>query len=296
MKKVSPYWFLLLLLVLCFTLATIIVPRAENWNGGSQSDNAWTLLLGEGRKLFANEMFTMGDVYFHSGYYPSIFDRQETDQDVAAPAHGQADDSDSTADDFLGPPPDWIAALDRNFVPNRHTHLNSGGATGNQRASTVEEILPWIRLSVEMNPQRIDSYTVGAYWLQSVLNKRDDARDFLFQGLRANPGNPELLLDLGRLYEESYNDTNRAVNVWKAALVKWQAQSEMLKTNYQSRFQCEEITVSLARAEENQGRFPDAILYFEIAKSVSQTPDAIQADIDEARQKMAVAATNAPTH
>ena len=294
MKKISPYWFLLLLSAICFTLATLIVPRATGWNGGSQSDNAWTVLLGQGRSLFANELFVMGDVYFHSGYYPSIFDKQETDKEVAAPAHGQTEDSNSTEDDFLGPPKDWIEALNRNFVPNRHTHLNSGAASGHQKAATVEEILPWMKLSAEMNPQLIDSYTVGAYWLQAVLNKPDEAREFLFEGLRANPGNPELLFDLGRLYEESYHDTNRAENVWKFALHNWETESETLKTNTLSQFQCDEITVSLARAEEAQGHFVEAIRYFEIAKSVSPTPESIQQNIDRVRQKMGNSPTNAP--
>lgn len=304
MKKVSPYWFALLLSAVCFTLATSFVPRAAWWNdvnhaadwnkGQSQSENVFKLLLGDGRRLFANELFVMGDVYFHSGYYPSIFDRQETDRDVADPAHGQADDSNSTSDDFLGPPKDWIEALDRHFVPNRHTHLSSGGATGHAKASTVQEILPWMKLSAEMNPQMIDSYTVGSYWLRVVLHKPDEAREFLFEGLRANPGNPELLFDLGRLYEESYLDTNRAVNVWKAALRSWQGESEQLKTNTLSQFQCDEITVSLARAEENQGHFPEAIHFFEIAKTVSPTPEDIQPEIDRIRQKIQSSPTNSP--
>lgn len=294
MKKVSSYVMVLLLLAICFTLATLFVPRAMNWNGGSQSDNVFKLLLGEGRKLFANELFVMGDVYFHSGYYPSMFDRQETDKDVVAPAHGQKEDEDSASDDFLGPPKDWIDALGRHFVPNKHTHLNSGGASGHGSSSTVQEILPWMKLSAEMNPQMIDSYTVGAYWMGSVLHKPDDARDFLFEGLRANPGNPELLFNLGRLYRENYHDTNRAVNVWKAALHHWEAQSEASKTNLQNQFHCEEITVSLARTEESLGNFDDAIHYFEIAKTVSPTPDSIRADMEEVRQKKANAVTNAP--
>ena len=140
MKTISPAWLLVLLLTVCFTLSTLFVPRAAWWNavpraadwgkGRSQSDNVFKLLFGEGRRLFANEFFVMADVYFHSGYYPSIFDRQDTDHDVAMPAHGQTEDEDSTSDDFLGPPPDWIAALDRHFVPNRHTHLSSGGPSG----------------------------------------------------------------------------------------------------------------------------------------------------------------------
>ncbi len=140
MKRISSYWLLALLLTVCFTLGTVFVPRVGWWNdvrhaadwnkGPSESDNVFKLLFGEGRRLFANEFFVMADVYFHSGYYPSMFDRQDPDRDVADPAHGQADDSNSTSDDFLGPPPDWIAALDRQFVPNRHTHLSSGARRG----------------------------------------------------------------------------------------------------------------------------------------------------------------------
>ena len=132
MKTIPPGWWLVLLLALCFTLATLLVPRVSWWNdapraadwnaGQAQSENVFKLLFGEGRRLFANEFFVMADSYFHSGYYPSIFDKQETEKDVATPAHGEAEESGSTSDDFLGPPPDWIAALERQFVPNRHTH------------------------------------------------------------------------------------------------------------------------------------------------------------------------------
>ena len=31
--------------------------------------------MGDSRQLFANHFFTKADVYFHSGYYPSVFDQ-----------------------------------------------------------------------------------------------------------------------------------------------------------------------------------------------------------------------------
>jgi tetratricopeptide (TPR) repeat protein len=298
MKKVSPYWLLILLATMCFTLATLFVPRAANWNGQSQSDNVFKLLLGEGRKLFANQLFIMGDVYFHSGYYPSIFDRQEQDRDVAAPAHGQADDSDSTSDDFLGPPPDWIAALDRNFVPNRHTHLSAGGASGNVKATGVQEILPWLKLAADMNPQMIETYTVAAYWLRTDLHNPKEAQAFLLEGLHNNPGNGQLMFDLGRLYNEGYHDPNRARNVWTAALRNWEAQSADFKTNTENQLVCDEISMNLARLEESAGNLPQAVNYLEIARQVSPEPDAIQQQIDEAKKKLAAqsSATNAPLH
>jgi tetratricopeptide (TPR) repeat protein len=307
MKTIPPGWWLTLLLTMCFTLATLFVPRAAwwnavprvaDWNGRSQSDNVFKLLLGEGRRLFGNEMFTMADVYFHSGYYPSIFDQQETEHDVAMPAHGQTEDANSTGDDFLGPPRDWIAALDRRFVPNQHTHLDSGGASGHLKKAGVQEILPWLKLASEMNPQMIETYTVGAYWLQTGLHNPAEAQAFLFEGLHNNPGNSELLFDLGRLYYESYQDVNRARNVWLAALRCWEAQSADVKAGPQARFVCDEITMNLAHLEENERNWPQAIQYLQKVKQVSPNPDAIQKQIDEARKAMAAQTSTpaAPPH
>ena len=284
--KASPYWILALLLAVCFTLATALQLRAAKWNNPSQSNNVFKLLLGEGRRLFAHEFYVMADVYFHSGYYPSIFDRQETEHDVAMPAHGQTEDTESTSDDFLGPPPDWIAALDRYFVPNRHTHLSSGGPSGHMNEVEVQEILPWLKLASDMNPQMIETYTVGAYWLRR-LHMPAEARDFLFEGLHNNPGNSELLFDLGWLYQEDFHDAHRARNVWLAGLRCWEAQSAAAKTNAQNQLIYEETTMNLAHLEENQGDWPQAVKYLEMTKQVSPNPDAIQKQIDEVEKRMA---------
>ena len=286
---------LALLLAVCFTLATLFVPRAAWWNampraadwvkGQSQSDNVFKLLFGEGRRLFANQFFVMADVSFHSGYYPSIFDRQETDHEVAMPAHGQTEKEDSTSDDFLGPPPDWIAALERNFVPNQHTHLDTGGSTGHEKSSNVQEILPWLKLASDMNPQMIENYTVGAYWLRR-LQMREEARDFLFDGLHNNPGNSELLFDLGWLYQENFHDTNRACNVWLAGLRCWEAQSATAKTNDQARLVYEETAMNLARLEKDEGHWPQFVKYLEMVKTVSPNPDVVQKQIEEAEKQV----------
>jgi len=296
MKKPSPGWLLALLLTVCFTLATLFVPRAAWWNGvpraadwnksQSQSDNVFKLLLGEGRRLFGIEMFVMADSYFHSGYYPSVFDQQETEKDVAAPAYGKTGDSDSTSDDFLGPPPDWIAALDRQFVPNRHTHLDSGGPLGHMKSSEVQEILPWLKLATDMNPQYIKAYRVGGYWLRR-LHKLAEARDFLFEGLHNNPGNIELLFDLGWLYEKDFQDTDRARNVWMAGLRCWGgAQSANDQSNPEAQLAYEETAMNLADLEQDQGNWPQAIKYLEMVKKVSPNPDTVQKQIDEVEKKV----------
>src|SRR5438309_1796727 len=83
---------------------------------------------------------------------------------------------------------DWIERFGRHFLITQHSHLSGG----NER-----EILPWLRFSAELDPQRVETYTVAAYWLRS-MGKIVEAERFLRDGLLANPGSPEILFELGR--------------------------------------------------------------------------------------------------
>jgi len=294
MKKVSPGCCLLFLVATVFTLATLVVPRAANWNGQSSADNGFQLLLGEGRKLFANQFFIMGDVYFHSGFYPSMFDRREDQPDVAAPAHGLTDE-DSTSEDFRGPPKDWLDRFARRFELNKHTHLDSGGASGKLGSGSIREILPWLRLSTDMNPQMVESYTVAAYWLRKALKQPHEAEDFLHEGLRNNPDSYELWFDLGRLYNEDYHDAVRARNVWEVALRKWhQSQDGQKAPDFPG---LHAITADLGHLEAQNGNYVKAIDWLEMTKTNAPAPDSVQHEIDELKQKLAaqslVASTNA---
>lgn len=284
MKKISPGYFVLFLVAAVFTLATLVVPHAANWNGQKPAGNAFQLLLGEGRKLFANEFFVMGDVYFHSGFYPSMFDQQEVDKDVAAPAHGLVEE-DSTNEDFRGPSKDWLDSFERNFELNKHTHLDTGGATGKQSPSSVREILPWLKLAGDMNPQMIEPYTVAAYWLRRTLNKPQEAEAYLRLGLRNNPDSYELWFELGRLYNENYHDTTRARNVWEVAVRKWHQEEDSKKVpDYKF---LHNIVTDLGHLEAKDGNYAKAIQWLEIAKTNAPEPEAVQQQIDELKQKMA---------
>ncbi len=65
---------LVLLLVTCFTFATHLSPRFDRLKTDT-GNGPLANTLGESRRLFANHFFTRSDIYFHSGYYPSIFDQ-----------------------------------------------------------------------------------------------------------------------------------------------------------------------------------------------------------------------------
>ncbi|MGB7748198.1 MAG: hypothetical protein WBN75_13025 [Verrucomicrobiia bacterium] len=282
--KASPYLVLALVLTVCFTLATGIEPRAATWSTHSKSDNVFSVLFGDGRRLFANQFFTMADVYFHSGYYPSIFDQhEEGPAEIVAESQGHTDSpEDELKEDFLGKPKDWIDRFGRHFRITVHTHLEHG----NER-----EILPWLRLAADMDPQKIETYTVGAYFMREHLNQTREAEAFLREGLRNNPDSYEILFELGRLYDENDHDPGRAREVWRLALYKWaRLDPETAKEN---KLAFEETTVHLARLERDAGNWQPAIDWLQAAQKVSPTPVALQQQIDEIKKQMA-AQTNAP--
>lgn len=272
-------FILILLLVICFSLAAWLQPRyEERVNQVVSTGSTLASLLGDGRQMVADYLYVRADVYFHSGYYPSVFDQarqqEEKDSDVSHPEETNA----PLDEGFLGPPQDWIDRFSRHFRPSRHTHLH-GQATA--------EMLPWLRLSAELDPQRIQSYIVASYFLRSHLGKKDDARDFLRAGLRANPNSPELRYELGRVYFENYQDIVHARNVWLGALRSWdQVEApKPLKTesgdgerdiHLHSR-----ILDSLANAELDLGQTNQAIGYFKESKVESPFPARVQKRIDE---------------
>jgi len=277
--KASPYLVLALALTACFTLATGIEPRAHGgtWSNRVKSDNVFSLLFGDGRRLFANQFFTMADVYFHSGYYPSIFDlRDEGTKAIVTATQGQAENEEEERKaDFLGKPTDWVDRFGRNFRITEHTHLEH---------TQEREILPWLRLAADMDPQKIETYTVGSFFLRTHLNRPREAEAFLREGLRNNPNSFEILFELGRLYDENDHDTDRARNVWELALYKWAKDPEAVKDNKRA---FGGITDHLAQLEREAGNWQQAIKWFQAAQKVSPDPNALQQRINEIKKKMA---------
>jgi len=79
-QRTSTVLTLLLLAAACLSLSTILQPRAEAWSGRRDSGNVLKVLLGDGRRLFANHFFVKADAYFHSGFYPTVYDNREAFQ------------------------------------------------------------------------------------------------------------------------------------------------------------------------------------------------------------------------
>jgi len=278
------YWGLLmpvLLLMLAFGLAAWLGPRLEaQFPDRVDSDDPLAVLLGDTRTLFANSFFVKADAYFHSGYYPTIFDNNAPFKTPHIGEDSDTMESKNSGDEnsFLGQPHDWIERLNRNFFPSEHTHLDQGGVDG-EGASEVKEIMPWLKISEELDKHRIETYLVTAYWLRNRMHKVNEAEQFLRDGLRANPDNAALLFELGQLYMEGRNQPSPARNLYLAALNSWgRANSGNPEPD---KFLLSHILAALAKLEENQGNNPKAIEYFKALKTISPNPDAIQKQIDD---------------
>ncbi|MBI5385675.1 MAG: hypothetical protein HZA90_13435 [Verrucomicrobia bacterium] len=288
-----PWLRLTALVVSAFTLATVLEPALRQWSRRkAQAQGVLAALMGDSRRLFANHLFVQSDVYLHGGYYPSIFDQSERPPDAATkPAaarqaaprdddhkrkDGEHDEHSEACDhDFLGRPRNWIDAFGRNFFPSQHTHLGEGKAG----MAEAREILPWLKLSAELDPQRVETYVVAAYWLRQ-MNKETEALQFLREGLRHNPDSYDILFELGLCYENK-NESALARNLWEISLRRWQEQQS--RRERPDHLMLAQLLTHLARLEVRAHRPDVAVKYLETLKTISPHPEEIQKRIEEVK-------------
>ncbi|NBR86974.1 MAG: hypothetical protein EB141_06630 [Verrucomicrobia bacterium] len=265
-----------LLAALAFATALATGGRLLVWQAERVPDtgSVFDLLLGESRRAFAMHAFIKADAYFHSGFYPSVFDlaqvadRNKTHLEESIKSAGnEHHDHDAKP----APARDWLEAFGNHFHPSQHRHL--------ERFGDEREILPWLRLAAELDPQRVETYTVAAFWLRDRLNKVNDAEQFLREGLRANPQSYEILYELGRLYAENDRDVPRARAVLELAIERWLKQEARKADPDKQGYG--QILAQLADLEERAGNLDRALAHFARLKQVSPAPETVQKRIDE---------------
>lgn len=310
----SPKLILSLLFVACFSLSAAIEQWWVGWEGNRAEESLLELTLGDGRRLFARHFYFKADAYFHSGFYPSIFDAplDEGHGEEAVPAMAQdAGATQGKRKELPGPgaPRDWIEAFGRNFYPSEHTHLDMGGSSAHDHEhdhdhdhgagpasdeKMIREILPWLKMSAKMDPEHIETYTVSAYWLRTRMGKAEEAEELLGEGLRANPDSYEILFELGRIYDARHQEMSsssedkaqagqnraRARQLWARALRKWREQETGRPVEERNYFMLSQVCSHLAFLEEQAGDLLAAIGYSTQWREAVSDPAAIQRRID----------------
>jgi tetratricopeptide (TPR) repeat protein len=279
-----------------FALAASLEPWFQSWAGNrAKSADVLSVALGDSRRLFAKHFYVKADAYFHSGYYPTIYDtRPDSAHTHMALAAGAAQEEEPQQGDFLGKPKDWLDAFSRHFYPTTHRHLGEdsdehehehghGAEPDGEHSDGGEEreILPWLRISAHLDPEQPETYIVASFWLRSRLGKFVEAERFLREGLQANPGNCEILLELGHIAKENRKDPERARNLWELALRNWR-EKEAGKPD-PNIFVYAQILGALAKLEEEQKNCPKALEYLALLKEVSPNKASIAKWMEDLR-------------
>jgi tetratricopeptide (TPR) repeat protein len=273
-------------MTVCVTLAGWVLPNGTTPNA-HRASGALAILFGDGRRLLANEFMSKADAYFHRGRYPSFFEQaaQQEQENHLVESVGTSDggQNEGTAEheadedghghegeheDLHMPsgPDDWIARLAARLKPNVHVHLQGG----NER-----EMLPWVKLAVELNPHDVDAYTVGGYWLWK-LGKTNEAQQFLREGQRNNPNSYRIYFELARHAEEE-SQLEHARRLYQLALQIWQKVNQG-QENVDAIFYGR-ILGRLAQVEELQGNTARAIQYLKLLLTVTPNPEPVRKHI-----------------
>lgn len=269
-----------LLLTFAFILALNLNPvHYEIQARRPGADDVLARLLGDGRRLFANHFYVKADAYFHSGFYPTIFDDRQSHQTAHIAADAGVAEGKNSGDEtqFLGEVTDWIDGHSRKHFPSVHTHLDSDGPAASGGAE--REILPWLQLSANLDPNLVETYSVAAFWLRK-LGKHSEAEQFVRVGLEANPGNPELLFELGRCRLD-LQDPLRARNIWEIAWAAWSKRDGGKPAEEQNRFTANQILLHLALAESRLDHRDQCLSWLEKALPLAVNPEAIRKRITE---------------
>jgi len=148
----------------------------------------------------------------------------------------------------------------------------------------AREIMPWLKLSAELDPKRVDTYVTAAYWLRTSLNKPQEAEDFLREGLRANPNSQDILLELGRVYFYSKKNPLVARNIWDMALKNWR-QQDQAGAKPDPHIQ-EEILGEMVREDEQSGNFAQELADLEELKKTSPNKIGVEQSIQDVKTKL----------
>ncbi len=305
-----------LLLVISFILAVSLSTRQDQSRIQQASNSITAQLLGDSRRFFANHFFVKADEYFHRGYYPSMFDQAAMAGQNAQPAMtvgALSGDAHAGEVEWMQRPKDWIERFSRHFFPSEHMHLDDGSHEHNDHDhdgdgtqdhtaeehdhpaheghvqgdehpaktsdSDVSQILPWLKIAAELNPDRPEIFVTSAYYLRNRLDQVDEAEEFLREGWRNNPKSPAIIFELGRIKEENRGRPDIARNLYRLAIRYWQ-ETESGKEE-PDQLLLMQILMHFAQNQRKAGNVDVAVQALRQLRVISPNPEGIDHLIQE---------------
>lgn len=211
-------------------------------------------ILGETKKLLSDYADLRGDEYFHGGIVATgenkceemtriVADHKEgrhEDPHYHEPPH--KDDKETSDISRLN----ILFRLGEIIHITEHIHLHG---------EDEKEVLPWFYYAVRLNPENIDAYVIGGYWIGQRLHRTDEAIKFLEEGLSHNPDSWQIYTLLGETYFINNKD-------YKHALANFQKSYDLLTDENSDKYNKREVYTFIASSYERLGKTDKAIEFY----------------------------------
>ncbi len=162
-------------------------------------------LIGGAQEVVGDTFFLKADSYFHGGAEHTFSAEEEHFHKEGEEDHDE--DSHQEAKTVLAS--DWIAAVNHQVHITKHRHLTE---------SEIKEMLPFLNLSVQLDPYNVEAILATAYWLERHLHKTEEALGVLKQGLKNNPTSWEINYHIGSIYFKTKGSVAESTPYFEEAL------------------------------------------------------------------------------
>lgn len=172
-------------------------------------------LLGQFRTNLDAYLWLKTVDYLHAGITYRPFTKSERQKGMRTHKH----DTGGFAEHECGGPTlippeeqDWrgiFGDLERNLQPYR---------PGKARHADPQELIPWYRIQIMINPFDVNAYATCAFFLTDFAKKPEKALGLLKTGIENNPESPVLHEALGQLYFEKWEKYDEAIPYLEKAI------------------------------------------------------------------------------
>ncbi|MBU4304423.1 MAG: tetratricopeptide repeat protein [Candidatus Omnitrophica bacterium] len=242
--------------VLMLALKIDVFFYLENARSYARQSDVLYNIFGQLRNDIAAILYLKSDEYFHGGTeHPH--GEEHTIADELSGEHKHHEDVPSQRQRGKEEDADIFLRLDRAIHAHRVQHL-----APDQSA----EIVPWFSLAVLVDPEYVQAYVVGGYWLGMRLNRPDEALLFLKKGLKSNPQAWQIYSQIGDIYFLAKKDYRKAAAYLERAYLAMDAPDV-------NKIDKKHVLIFLATAWERLEDYRKSVYYYEKLEALVPDPD-----------------------